>query len=154
MKKAKQTSQAELEALGDVLVSVGASIFNSTKLTGNEYSVSFNQRHLATVEDVIPVGWSLPSHKNGNTWQLYGKRVVELFRDARTRSDKYKPSIETMIAPEGQPPRNHKHEGVKQFTFSDGQTIKMCPNCSNPFTSSEPLTSFDNNRRAVLCGGL
>lgn len=34
------------------------------------------------------------------------------------------------------------HPQLKGFTFSDGQTIHMCPDC----------TKFDENRRAVLAG--
>jgi hypothetical protein len=35
-----------------------------------------------------------------------------------------------------------EHPLLKQFTFSDGQTIKMCPDCPR----------FDEHRRAVLAG--
>jgi len=34
------------------------------------------------------------------------------------------------------------HPQLKGFTFSDGQTIHMCPDC----------TKFDEHRRAVLAG--
>ena len=40
-------------------------------------------------------------------------------------------------------PKNEcKHLQLKSFTFSDGQTIRMCPSC----------TKFDEHRRAVLAG--
>ncbi len=34
------------------------------------------------------------------------------------------------------------HPRLKQFTFKDGQVIKMCPSC----------TKFDEHRKAVLGG--
>jgi hypothetical protein len=37
---------------------------------------------------------------------------------------------------------NCAHPKLKAFTFSDGQTIKMCPDC----------TKFDEHRRNVLLG--
>jgi hypothetical protein len=36
------------------------------------------------------------------------------------------------------------HLNLKEFAFSDGQIIRMCPDC----------TEFDAARRDVLCGGL
>lgn len=46
-----------------------------------------------------------------------------------------------------------KHPNVREFTFSDGSTIKLCPDCSIPFTSTtESLNSIDAHRRNVLMG--
>jgi hypothetical protein len=45
------------------------------------------------------------------------------------------------------------HYGVWDKTFSTGETIKMCPDCSNAFTSTETLNAFDKQRRIVLMNG-
>jgi hypothetical protein len=40
------------------------------------------------------------------------------------------------------PENKCQHSQLRSFTFSDGQTIHMCPSC----------TKFDGHRRAVLAG--
>jgi hypothetical protein len=44
-----------------------------------------------------------------------------------------------------------QHLSMRSFTFSTGETIKMCPDCSNAFTSTtETLNAFDKQRENVL----
>jgi hypothetical protein len=47
------------------------------------------------------------------------------------------------------------HPHLRQFTFSDGLAISLCPNCSVPFTSkTESLTTIDKLRGWILQGTL
>jgi hypothetical protein len=44
-----------------------------------------------------------------------------------------------------------RHPLLREFTFTSGETIKMCPTCSVPSSSiTETLTPFDKERRRVV----
>jgi hypothetical protein len=51
-------------------------------------------------------------------------------------------------------PLTCKHPQARTFTFTSGEVIKMCPDCSVPFTfTAETLRKYDEARKVLLTSG-
>ena len=118
-------------------------------LTGE---ISYTQRSTFLNDAVVVRGLVAPTCLSGN--DQCGDVGVDhrhacIQRNQRRRMESLTPMVVDYLSV---PRCNH---GVKNsFTFSTGQTIEMCVECSHAFTSTiDTLNALDEHRRAVLRGG-
>lgn len=99
------------------------------------YRVAVTSQFVMSVNALLTGSKLQPANQHKSEYVIYSKDVCNALLESSARRSTYGHVDEETP---------HPHPNVRSFTFSDGQTIQMCPDC----------TEFDTHRRFVLCGGL